>query len=359
MTMITIRWSDGQKTCIESDSTRLRDLLARPDLAVWVDLESPDDAEFSLLKDPFNFHPLAIEDSKNERQRPKVEEYGDHLFLVSHETDYSPSSRSRWVLATRQIAVFARENSVVTVHLQPSQAIGEVGERCRYRSAPLERGPDFLVYALLDSLVDRYFPIIDQLDEQIDHLEERAVRKPRSRVLQDILELRRTLIQVRKLAGPTRELVNTLMTHDFPVIHSDTLPYLRDVSDRLIRIHEMVDTMRDLLAGTLDAHLSTINNHNESHHAAPDDCGDDLPAAHLSYRLFRHELQSSALDAGVGPGADILDCCKRHGGDSRGSDVVVSQKAFAMSGLVSRLTFGFSGGRIQTRSRQYGGCSVH
>lgn len=258
--MITIRWSDGRKTGIESDSTRLRDLLARPEWIVWVDLQSPDDAEFSLLKDPFDFHPLAMEDVRHERQRPKVEEYEDHLFLVAHEIDYSPSSRSRGLLATRQIAVFARQNRVVTVHLQPSQTICEVGERCSYRSSPLERGADFLVYALLDSLVDRYFPIIDQLNEQIDHLEERAVRNPRSRVLQDILEPRRTLIQLRKLAGPTREVINTLMTHDFPVIHSNTLPYLRDVSDHLIRIYEMADTMRELLAGALDAHLSTINN---------------------------------------------------------------------------------------------------
>jgi len=175
--MFTIYWSDGEKTCAEADSACLIDLLSKQGLTFRVDSDSPNETEFSLLYSPFDFHPLTIEDVKYEGQRPKVKNDNDHLFLVAHEIACSPSSRSRGVHSAQQIAIFARQNSTATVHSQLSQAIHELIKQCHHRFSPLDRGVDFLLYSLLDHLVDCYFPVLDQLDKQIDHLEEHAVRK--------------------------------------------------------------------------------------------------------------------------------------------------------------------------------------
>jgi magnesium transporter len=236
------------------------DLLKREDVCVWVDMESPEGAERAALSDVFRFHPLAVEDAFHAGQRPKIDEFDDSFFLVAYEVDYNPSKAEDERLTAGQVSVFVRERLVVTVHDGRSEAVRDLQSRCEHHTPVLRRGADYLVYTLLDTLVDRYFPILDELSDEIDTLEDKIVEQPRRELLDTIFVLKRSLLRLRKIAGPSRDVLTVLTTRDFPVITSESLPYFRDVTDHLIRIYEMLDSYRELMSGALDAYLSNISN---------------------------------------------------------------------------------------------------
>ncbi len=258
--MVTIRWAEGDKVCSATDLKEMPDLLKRENICVWVDLQSPQGEERAALTDLFHFHPLAVEDALHAVQRPKVEEYDDSFFLVAYEVDYDKMRPDDDQLVTFQISVFVSARLVVTVHDQASSAIQEMQTRCEQHSPVLRRGAAYLLYTLLDTLVDRYFPIMDTLSDEIDDLEDRIVQRPRRELLDTIFMVKRRLLKLRKIAGPSRDVLTMLTTRDFPAITSESLPYFRDVSDHLIRIYEMLDSYRELMSGALDAYLSNISN---------------------------------------------------------------------------------------------------
>jgi magnesium transporter len=258
--VITLRWADGEQTLRGDDPSILGELLARPDTFFWLDVEGLDEHALAALLQPFSFHPLAIEDAARPRQRPKVDEFDDHVFLVVHEVEYKAAAVDDDHVFSHQLAIFVRQNAVVTVHQDPSPATHYLRERCDLRNTILHRGADFFLYNLLDTVVDGYFPILEVLDDRIDDLEDRVVKSPRQEQLDEIFAVKRSLILLRKLAGPTREVLTVLTTRDFPIIRDTMLPYFRDVSDHLIRIYEILDSYRDLISGALDAYLSNISN---------------------------------------------------------------------------------------------------
>jgi magnesium transporter len=258
--LVTIRWAEGERVLTSTDLKDAQDLLARPDGCVWVDMEAPQGAEQAALTDLFHFHPLAVEDAFHTGQRPKVDEFDDSFFLVAYEVDYDQAAADDEKLRACQISVFVRDRLVVTVHAEKSEMVRDLQSRCEHHTPVLRRGPDYLVYTLLDTLVDRYFPILDQLSEEIDDLEDRIVQEPRRELLDTIFVLKRLLLKLRKIAGPSRDVLTVLTTRDFPTIRAETIPYFRDVTDHLIRIYEMLDSYRELMSGALDAYLSNISN---------------------------------------------------------------------------------------------------
>jgi magnesium transporter len=223
-------------------------------------MESPQETERRALSDLFHFHALAVEDVFHAVQRPKIEEYDHSFFLVTYEVEYDSNRSDDESLRAQQFSIFVRDRLVVTVHDGPSKALHELQTRCEQHTPVLRRGAAYFLYALLDTLVDAYFPILDQLSDEIDDLEDKIVQEPRKELLDTIFTLKRTLLKLRKIAGPSRDVLNVLMTRDFPVITSESLPYFRDVADHLIRIYEMLDSYRELMSGALDAYLSNISN---------------------------------------------------------------------------------------------------
>jgi len=255
-----IRWAEGDTVSSSTDIKIIAELLMRENVCVWVDMENPQGAERDALVDLFHFHPLAIEDVFHTVQRPKIEEYEKSFFVVAHEVDYSCERGEDDQLLVNQISIFVQNSLLVTVHEKPSVAIHTLQTRCEHHTPVLRRGAAYLLYALLDTLVDRYFPIMDSISEEIDDLEDKIVEQPRRELLDTIFSLKRRLLKLRKLTGPTRDAVTVLTTRDFPVVTSESLPYFRDVGDHLIRINEMLDSYRELMSGALDAYLSNINN---------------------------------------------------------------------------------------------------
>lgn len=235
-------------------------LLQEPDGVLWVSLEQPTEAEiFTILRDTFNFHPLAIEDTQTGNyQPPKVDDFGDYLFIVIHAL--RPGSQSG-ELETMELDCFLGSNYLVTSYLSPEMPpVHDVWERLQRDARLLERGADFLCHAILDHLVDSYMPIIDTMDKEIDQLEDIVVLNPRPIILQRILDLKHSTMTLQRIIAPQRELMNKLSRENLPLISPDNRIYFRDIYDHLVRVHDLSETVRDIMTGTLDTYLSSASN---------------------------------------------------------------------------------------------------
>lgn len=239
-------------------------LVGRGEGLVWLDINgplSPEDRKL-LGAPPFNFHELALEDaSKTDGQRAKVEEYDDYFFLVMHAVSSGSGDGGPLMFDWHEIDLFVGADYVVSIHRTDLPEISQVWRDAGNRPRIMGCGSDMLAYYLLDSVVDGYIERIDAIEDQLDSLED-AVVDPRSdeRTVHQIFDFKRQLVHFRKKAGPLREAINELTSRDFPHVQGDTLPYLRDVYDHLIRLSDMIDSYRDILTGALDVHLSAVSN---------------------------------------------------------------------------------------------------
>lgn len=241
--------------------------LADPAALVWLDFdESLGEEDAKLLQSLFGFHDLALEDASRSadgsirRQRPKVEDYEDHFFLVMVAVATSRQGKVL-ELSLNEIDAFAGANYVVTVHRGEVPEIRRVWEDARKRPGLMACGSDRLCYHLLDAVVDNYIDLVDDIEDIIDDLEDAIIDAKAGRdAVHDVFALKRQMITFRKTASPLRDVVNEMTSREFPFVHEQTLPYLRDVYDHLVRLSDMLDTYRDILTGALDVHLSAVSN---------------------------------------------------------------------------------------------------
>jgi magnesium transporter len=224
---------------------------------MWVDLENPSEDDLKILSDVFKFHHLAIEDCVHKLQRPKVDNYKNYYFIVLNEFKEGKVSK---YFTYSQLYVFLGEKYIVTVHWEELQVLKEALERVYNAPEMFERGIDFILYNLLDAIVDDYFPLTDDIGDKIDRIEEIILRNPKKQIQDEILVIKRNIIKLRKVLSPQREVVNILLRHDFPLIREANRMYYMDVYDHMLRIYDMLDTFADLLAGTLDLYMSQISN---------------------------------------------------------------------------------------------------
>jgi magnesium transporter len=222
----------------------------------WLDLHSPGAEEFQLLRDLFKFHPLALEDSETFGQRPKVEEYGEFVFIVFFGAS-PPPDEDRLV----EVHCFYSERFLVTIRQDEAPACEELRERYSKRPAPLAR-PIALLYRLLDSLTDSFFPALEDLDERIDQLQDAMLRGPTEAQLHEIFDMRRRLVFLRRAVTPERDLMSEFASgmRQLPDMDEEAERYFRDIYDHLIRVSDMIDSYRDLLTSAMDVYLSTVSN---------------------------------------------------------------------------------------------------
>jgi magnesium transporter len=207
-----------------------------------------------VLGERFGFHPLALEDCLHEDQRPKAEEYGDHLFLVtqSFQCPEGKLEELRW----HELHTFLGENYLVTVHDAPIPGIEHVWKRLDLDPALLSRGMDFVYYLVVDHLVDGNAPILDQIAEALEQIEDAVLTHPRKRELSRIFSLKQQLVTMRKVLSPQRDVMSMLAKRGDARISERTSIYFRDVYDHLVRTVESIEANRDLLGNALDAYLS-------------------------------------------------------------------------------------------------------
>ena len=237
------------------EQERVHELLERGTF-FWVDVHAPVAADLEILRDEFGFHPLSLEDSWRFGQRPKIEDYDGYVFLVIYGAS-SEGDDDGLV----EMHCFYSDRYLVTLHRDEAPTIDELHDRYLKRDEPVD-DPARLLHAIVDSLVDGFFPRLADIDDRIDALEEGIFRNADDAQLQEIFRMKRELVAMRKVIGPQRDLFASVAAGAtaFPGMSDDDLRYFRDVYDHLIRMADMVDTYRDLLTGAMDVYLSTVSN---------------------------------------------------------------------------------------------------
>ncbi|HEX7980613.1 MAG TPA: magnesium transporter CorA family protein, partial [Gemmatimonadaceae bacterium] len=232
----------------------IRAAFEHPDGAtLWVDLDVSDPAQAALLTDVFHFHPLAVEDARNPQSRVKAEEYPDFLVVVARVVSFCETTPDPYDLETANLTLFITERAVVTTHLETLPAVQALIERIRANPDLLERGPARIAHQVLDTAVDAYFPVLDQLDEFVDDMEQRVFGRFDEALLQEIFKVKRLGISLRRYLAPQREVLSQLTNRPSRFLPPDAQLYFRDVYDHMLRITDALDSYRDLLSSTLDS----------------------------------------------------------------------------------------------------------
>jgi magnesium transporter len=237
-----------------SDLADLPKLLAAPDHRVWVDLAAPDEAQVKAAAEALGLHPLIAEDIRERNQRSKIESFDeDVVHLVLFALHYAGEA------GAEEVDFVLGKGYLLTVH------DGSLGDSS---AAPLRfgvehalaKGPDYLLYAIADTIVDGYFPVLDRIGDDIDDLQDRVMQTASDFILQRLFALKRELIDLRRATSPAREIFNQLTNREVASIDPNHIVYFRDVYDHLIRVTDELDNYRDLVSGTLDIYVSIVNN---------------------------------------------------------------------------------------------------
>ena len=236
------------------DIAHINEVLKKPNRFIWIGLQEPDEAMLKIIQKEFGLHDLAIEDALRAHQRPKIEAYVDTLFVVLRTVQIKEGH-----VDLGETHFFVGRNFIVTVRHGSSIAYVDVRARCE--STPhLLRGPAFALYALMDAIVDQYFPVINALEDDLTGIEENIFHeKLRRDNTAKIYYLKRQLLDVKRSVSPLIDICNRLMRFDLNLIDQETKPYFRDIYDHAVRINEMVDNSRELLSAALEANLSMVS----------------------------------------------------------------------------------------------------
>jgi magnesium transporter len=248
----------------------LRQAMEEKNGILWVDLENPLEAEEeTLLVSMCDFHPLAIEDCQRGRGEeghlPKVEEYGEYIFVIFNPVEPvqaadGSEAMSRLEITTSQLSAFLTTRMLVTHHYKPLRSVNHAAQLCSKNPQILGRGPDFLFHMIIDDIVDNYTPIMDNLDDAIDQMEDEVFHDPDHSTMMRILQLKRNILTIRRVALYQREMLNRLSRGEFTLITTDEMFYYRNVYDHLVRMTDLTDSYRDMVSSLLDAYLSVTSN---------------------------------------------------------------------------------------------------
>jgi magnesium transporter len=237
---------------------QISEILNEAGTLVWFDLVDPDPQDMGVLQQEFHLHPLAIEDAVQAHERPKIEAYGDYWFLIIQGTSASEDDG----VVFHEIAIFAGPKFLVTVRHEPAYPLEEIEQRWHAHPERLRRGGGFLLYTILDTVVDGYFPVAEQLEDRVDAIEEDlfAGMPLGNHVVRDIFMLKQRGQEFRRAVLPMRDILNPIIRGDLTLFPEEEVIYYRDVYDHAIRVVDQLDALRDLLASALDIHLSTVAN---------------------------------------------------------------------------------------------------
>lgn len=244
----------------ELSPARIREILDQGEGELWVDIDSSDVHQHALLEKVFAFHPLAIEDTMSPGSRVKLEEYDRYLFLVVSGIRFDGATRDPFDLETFNTYFFLGKNFLVTAHAIESPSCNSTRDRLMRNPDLLGRGAEMTMHSIIDQAVDAYFPVVESLNDLVDHLEEQLFESFDEKLIHEIFKAKRSAFAFRRHIGPLREVLNVLTNRPSVYIRAETQLYYRDIYDHTIRIMESVDTTRDLLAGVLETYLSQTSN---------------------------------------------------------------------------------------------------
>lgn len=234
-------------------------LLKEPGSLLWVDFDAePDPSAESILTGIFRFHPLAVDDALEETHTPKIDDWGEYIYIVLNAMNFDASNGL--ALSTIELDIFLGSNYIVTHHDAPIPALEKAREAFGRDKRYTMHGPDHLLYKIIDMLIADYMPIVEAIDDQIDRVEDEVLVKAAPDTLERIFSLKRILLAMRRIITPQREVLNKLARDDFEVVDPQDRIFFRDIYDHLVRLHDLNESMRDLVSGALDTYLSVVNN---------------------------------------------------------------------------------------------------
>jgi len=247
--------------CVDEnfDPARISDHLEKKDCVVWLDLDTPDDDDLALLAEEFGLNPLAVEDAKTERQRPKVDHYDDHVFISLYDVALSGQMGE---LSAHELAIFAAPRYLITVRKTPGYSMDPIVTRWDDNKNLAKYGVGFLLWGLLDVIVDGHFETVQALDEKVDALEDLLFDESDTgnQVQRLSFELRKSLVRIRRVVLPTREVLNALMRRESGLVDDALMPYYQDVYDHVLRAADWTDSLRDLVSTILETNLTIQGN---------------------------------------------------------------------------------------------------
>ncbi len=237
------------------DPESVRPLLGKHPV-VWLNVDGLGDADtIRAVGKIFGLHPLALEDVINVTQRPKVENYGEHQYLVARMVE--------WVdhLETDQLSLFLGKNYVVTFQEKTGDPFGPVRARiCNGKGSIRSRGPDYLAYALVDATIDEFFPVLEKCGERLEALEDQILTRPRPEHIPDVHEIKRDLLVLRRAIWPMRETLATLLRDEGRLIHPETRVYINDCYDHTVQLMDLIETYREISSSLVEMYLSSLSN---------------------------------------------------------------------------------------------------
>src|SRR3982075_653375 len=254
MLVSCVVYQDGRKTA-EISTREIHEYVSRPNCFVWVALHDPEGRELDQMQQEFDLHPLAVEDARVGHQRPKIAEYGDSLFAVLHIVEPAGGE-----FRVGEVAIFTGPNYVLSVRSHAEKGFQEVRARCEREPELLRQGSGYVLYALMDAAVDRYFPILDLLENELDVIEQRifAPQSSPGANIEALYALKQRLMIMKHAVAPLLEGVSNLSGARVPAMCTGIREYFRDVSDHLQRLNQTADSIRDTLATAISVNLSMI-----------------------------------------------------------------------------------------------------
>jgi magnesium transporter len=272
MTVTCRLYREGHLDRTDVDAGHIGELLEDPKVMLWVDVESPTQQDLAMLGEQFGFHELALEDCLHPHQRPKVEQYETYFFLVAYGVSFTDRK-----LAAHELSAFVSRRYLVTVRKDPVFDLSEVVARWEAHGELTEEGGGYLLYVLLDEVVDGYFDALDQLEDSTEVIEELVFETPAEQsrrrretgrdeeesvvdVQSRIFEFKKQLLQFRRWVAPLRDVLDVMQRRTVDVVTPPLEAYYRDVYDHVLRATDFLDSIRDILSSALEAHLAVVSN---------------------------------------------------------------------------------------------------
>lgn len=226
---------------------------------LWVDFVSEPPENCLPILQGFGFHPLSIDDALQETHVPKLDDWGEYLYLVFNYMNIARNGEE-WDTNLDELDVFLGSNFIVTHHDHPIAAVDSTWNLCDRDARTLQEGADHVLYKITDYLVADYMPVVENIDDAIDQLEDQIFDRPSPQTLEKLFALKRVLLAMRRILLPQREVLNKLARDDYKVIDPKDRIFFRDIYDHLVRLHDLNENLRDLVGGAQDTYLSVVNN---------------------------------------------------------------------------------------------------
>ena len=246
---------------VESEVHEIAEYLdfAEKQSVTWINITGIHDTELvAAIGSQLNLHPLTLEDIVNSHQRPKIEDFEQYLFVVLKMLYLEKSSHA---IVHEQVSLIVAPSYIISFQTLADDVFDPVRQRIRHGKGRIrKKGCDYLAYALIDTIVDNYFVVLEALGDRIDDLDDRVISNPHADLLQEIQQLKRKVLYVRKSTWPLKEITNFLLKNESRIIHDDTLIFLKDIQDHTVQVFETIEIYRDILSSVLDIYLTSLNN---------------------------------------------------------------------------------------------------